>query len=91
MIVFSVLTSEVVPEQAFAKVDGHLQRPHKEGATKCGECVAHVSATMLIFTTEWFLMALLFDWSFWEKVDDAMCVLGVDRVVPIVMRVLVWW
>ena len=37
-------------------------------------------------------MARLVDWESLEKVHDVLGVLGVDRVVPIVVRVLVsWW
>ena len=57
----------------------------------CGECVPRVSATLQVFTPEWFLMAPLFDWSFWERLNDALCVLGVDHVEPIAVRVLVSW
>ena len=56
----------------------------------CGECFARGSATLQVVTPEWFLMALLFD-GVLGKVDDALGVLGVDRVVPIVVRVLVSW
>ena len=60
----------------------------------CGGCVAQVSVTLSAFTPEQFLIALLFDWESpggGEGVDDALGV-GVDRVDPNVVRVLVsWW
>ena len=55
----------------------------------CGECFARVSATLQVSTPEWFLLAPLVDWV--GEVDDVPGVLGVDRVVPIVVRVLVSW
>ena len=48
-----------------------------------------VSTTLLVFTPEWFLIAFLP--GVLGEVDDALDVLGVDRVVPIVVRVLVSW
>ena len=33
----------------------------------CGECFARVSATLLVFTPEWFFIALLFDRLFLER------------------------
>ena len=57
----------------------------------CGSCRARVSATLQVFTPERFLMAQLVDWKHGD-VHDALGVLGDDRVVPIVLRVLVsWW
>ena len=56
----------------------------------CGGCVARVSATPLVFTPEWFLYSDAFRLVVLGEVDDALGVLGVDRVVPTV-RVLVSW
>ena len=66
------------------------EQPHREdlrklfGLITCGEIKTQVSVTLQISTAEWlFLPGLL------VEIDDALGVLGVDRVVPIVVRVLV--
>ena len=51
-----------------------------------------MSVTLQVFTPEWFfLIAMFFRPGFLGEVDDALGVLGVDRVVPIVVRVQVSW
>ena len=52
---------------------------------------ASFSATLQVFTPEWFLIAMFLRPGVLGKVDDAMGVLGVDRVVPIVVLVVVSW
>ena len=59
---------------------GALGRPSQN----CGVCVARVSATLLIFTDRVVLDGVAFRLVVLGEVDDALCVLGVDRVVPIV-------
>ena len=57
----------------------------------CGECFAQVSATLLVFTPEWFLHGAACRLGALGEVDGVLSVLGVDRVVPIVVRVRVSW
>ena len=42
--------------------------------TFCGECVAQVSVTLLVFTPKWFLIALLLDWESLEMCLMMYCV-----------------
>ena len=66
-------------------------RSPRSGAITCGECFAQVSATLQVFFARVVLDGAACRLGGLGEVDDVLGVLGVDRVVPIVVRVLVSW
>ena len=59
--IFSCRCHRVVPSGHFAMVLSH------QLCVGCGECFARVSATLQVFSAEWFLMAPLVDWEILER------------------------